>query len=248
MKFNGHYINWRNKRIKFILSHLNVKDKSILMLGDGEGDIANKFQKKGAKVSVIEGRPEHCTNGSIRFPKVHFYCADLNGYRISDKYDIVISMGLLYHLSDPIHHLRQICSCAETIVIETEVLDALIGYELIKEPMKLYDQSLDGIGCHVTADLIEATFNKYDVDYIRYDDSKLNSDFHRYDWPSNFNRHYENGQRRFWIAKNTIWNTFIKNATDGSHSQSSTQKSLAALKAEPSSRSEPMQDNPSPIY
>jgi hypothetical protein len=203
-KFNGHYTEWNKKRVAFIFKQLgkkNIDDKTILILGDGEGDIANKFAAAGGIVTVIEGRMSNINAGRLKYPNVAFIEADLNLCNITKKYDIVISMGLLYHLHSwhQSIHIQQICDIGSVTILETEVLDieAMLVMDTV-DPVS-FDQALDTYSGCPSEGYVESTILSTGKKFIRYDKKELNSSFHTYDWKNEFSGVRVQGKRRFYI-------------------------------------------------
>lgn len=203
-EFDGHYIKWRDKRMKFIFNLLKpevFKGETVLVLGDGQGDIGHEFYRAGAIVTCVEGRQEHIDIGKERFPHLIFICADLNLYEIADTYDYIISMGLLYHLKRPRFHLNQICQHGEVIILESEVLDLKKPVVKYVDEGRWYDQGLDFKGCKPTEMYVENMFKKNKRNFTKYMSKELNSNIHQYDWESKNDGTDIMGRRRLWVLK-----------------------------------------------
>ena len=85
---------------------LSYQDQSILELGAGIGDLSTFFLDRGATVHATEGRPENYAFLADRFseePNITTELLDLDPppADFERTYDMVVSYGLLYHLSDP---------------------------------------------------------------------------------------------------------------------------------------------------
>ncbi len=125
------------------LLHLpdNLQGKRILDVGTMDGVYAYECEKRGAEVVAIDNlnrmqRPDEIalsvqwnlafeTAKEILDSKVKFLnidAHDLNPFIIG-KFDIVLYLGILYHLENPIKALKAAASvCRGEIIIETECL------------------------------------------------------------------------------------------------------------------------------
>ena len=77
------------------------KDKTILELGCGMGQIGDHFKHLGATVTFAEGR--ECFANEMRklFPTNEIHVLDQeNEWTFDKKYDIIIHLGVLYHLDN----------------------------------------------------------------------------------------------------------------------------------------------------
>ncbi|MCL4383946.1 FkbM family methyltransferase [Patescibacteria group bacterium] len=104
---------------------------SVLDIGARDGFFSFELEKRGAKVMALDYVPKNTTGFSVmaeilNSKNVH-YVQD-NIYNISPKkygkFDIVLFLGLLYHLPDPIkalHIVRSVCS--NKMYIETQGIE-----------------------------------------------------------------------------------------------------------------------------
>ncbi|MEK0446556.1 MAG: hypothetical protein RLZZ399_1877 [Verrucomicrobiota bacterium] len=102
--------------------------KSVLELGCFEGVHTIGLCQHGALVTAIDGRVEHVVKTQTRcalygyHPEV--YCLDLEGPEISKlpEFDILHHVGVLYHLTDPVGHLRSVLQrTREAVLLDTHV-------------------------------------------------------------------------------------------------------------------------------
>jgi len=206
-KFTGHYDNWRKCRISKILEIFGeeyFKDKTLLEVGCGYGDIGIFFRDLGAKVTLAEGRQEHIDEIRKRYKDIEVIRLDQDRkWDLKRKFDIIIHMGVLYHLK----HWRNDLACtfkhANLVILETEVANrSSPNFQFINPEGAGYDQSLNGYGTRASAANIEKMLTKLKTTFTRYDDKDLNSGQHIYDWQVNNNGpKYLDSHRRFWIVK-----------------------------------------------
>lgn len=210
--FEGHYIEWNKNRINFIFSTLDKKDyenKSVLEVGCGYAKMGESFWEKGCKVHSTDAREKHilvCKDIHSNKDGMSFEVMNLEGEIDSKEYDILLHVGVLYHLPDIEKSIKDMSKlCKETLILETEVCDSDDpDFCLHIKEYNGYDQSISGRGSRPSADYVERLLDENGFSFIRYDDSKLNSvemDSHFYDWEVKNTNTWENGRRRFWICK-----------------------------------------------
>jgi SAM-dependent methyltransferase len=210
-KFEGHYTTWRALRIQAILDHYGhrfFENKTILELGAGYGAIGAAFALIGGKVTCAEGRPQNVAEIKRRYPFLEAVQFDLNQdvaalKRGSARWDMVIHMGVLYHLRDPEASLRQTCKICDQMILETECVDSDDPHfsPHAKENTYLYDQALDGVGSRPSPAFVERVLREEGMEFAPITDSRCNSGPDVYDWPVKNSRTYIHGQRRMWFVK-----------------------------------------------
>src|ERR1700682_2785847 len=104
MVFGLHYEDWNRKRIKAIIDYYGVpffKDKKILDLGCGHGDVAGAFSRLGANVTCVDARQENLNILKTKYPELNILKVNLeHEWPFNSKYDIVFSLALTCHLTD----------------------------------------------------------------------------------------------------------------------------------------------------
>ncbi len=150
-----HYLNINFRRLEHLASlGFSFRDKTVVELGAGIGDLSPFFLAQGAILTIVEGRPENIEVLRNRFPEkscpdVNIVETDLNspGSIPGQPFDIVFSYGVLYHLADPesaIGFMKSVCNgllLLETCVSPSEQHTV----EQVKEDAVFYSQALDGI-------------------------------------------------------------------------------------------------------
>ena len=207
--FVGYYDSWRHTRIKKIVTLFGgeefFKDKTMLELGCGYGDIGAYFKNIGAIVTLAEGRQEHVDEIKKRHKDIEVIQLDQDAHwNLNRKFDIIIHMGVLYHLKNWRQDLKCTLNHSDLLVLETEVANrSAIDFEMIiSENSKNYDQSLHGEAARASAACIEKELQDLGGECRRYDDIDLNAAGHTYDWEVD-----DNGPtwkpaifRRFWTV------------------------------------------------
>jgi len=204
--FQGHYIKWRSKRIAAIANFYGksyFKNKTILELGAGECDIGAYFSKLGADVTCWEARPQNVATAKEKYPHLKIEVVDCENLpEIEKKFDLIIHMGLLYHLSDCETSLKWTIANCHSFVLETEVCDSddpNVTIE-INEDSSLDDQSFSGKGVRPSGARLEQILREFGCEFQRVNDSRCNADIHVYDWKVKETKEWTHGLRRFWFV------------------------------------------------
>ncbi len=209
--FRGHYEPWIRKRIAFIEStfgHDWFQAKRVLELGCGYADIGAHFARLGAQVTCSDARIEHLQVVAQRHPEVQIAPADLNSqWPFEGEFDLILHLGLLYHLEDIHFSLQRCFEHANHVVLETEVLDSLDDQAVLRidENQGLYDQSFTGHGSRPTAGYLERLFATHGFHAFRLSSPACNASCHGlqhvYDWPSHDTNTWHDGLRRLWVLR-----------------------------------------------
>jgi SAM-dependent methyltransferase len=203
-RFDTHYVDWRSRRLAAIRSHYGddfFRGRTVLELGCGYGDIGAALASLGASVTCCDARAEHLAVLQARFPHLSVVQADLNHDWPFGHFDLILHLGLLYHLEPSHRSLRHSCRSAEHLVLETEVCDSNSPELVLLVPEEGYDQAVHGFGCRPTARRVERLLAGEGVAFERVEDGRCNAGMHVYDWPLTGSGGYAHGQRRFWFAR-----------------------------------------------
>jgi SAM-dependent methyltransferase len=198
---------WNRNRAKFIVDHFGYQffyGKRILDLGSGHGEIAEVFARLGADITCVDAREDNLNVIAKKYPHIITKRVDLdNDFPfVFDQYDVVLSLGVLCHLKNYDKHIKDICSIAEHIVLETEVFDSDdpgIRVPIYEEKI-LNDLSFHGIGSIVSASNIQNMISQLGATFQRKDSNKINSGIYTYDW-NETNGGRRVGNRRIWFIK-----------------------------------------------
>jgi len=203
-RFSEHYVDWREKRINAIIQHYGQEffaGKKVLELGCGYGEIGAAFAHLGAKVTCSDARPEHLDVVRQRHPKVQTVQADLDrGWPFKGKWDLILHLGLLYHLRAPEPSILWACEAGQHVVLETEVCDSLDPRLILRTQESGYDQANNGRGCRPSTGCIETILGECDKIFDRLQDSSCNSGMHTYDWAELNTGSWRHGLRRLWFV------------------------------------------------
>lgn len=206
-RFTDHYVEWRRRRIAAIVDHYGqdfFRGKTLLELGCGYGDIGAAFADLGARVTCSDARVEHLDIVTRRWPELRTVQVNLNDDWPFGQFDIILHLGLLYHLEPTHRSLRWSCQSAAHVVIESEVCDSSDSTTVVTTAEAGYDQAVDGQGCRPSPGRIERILVDEGMTFERVTDSRCNSGMHVYDWPIGDTGRFESGLRRFWFARKVI--------------------------------------------
>jgi SAM-dependent methyltransferase len=185
--FENHYPEWRTKRIEAIRQHYEddwFAGRSLLEVGCGHADIGAAFAALGAFVTASDARQEHLDEGRRRHPElVAWQIADLDReWPFGLDFDLVLHLGVLYHLADPEQALRRVLSSRGHIVLETECSDSSDPGYVRATVEDGYDQAVNNRGSRPSPALIERVLTEARRSFTRITDDRCNAGYHRYDW------------------------------------------------------------------
>ena len=204
---------WKNKRVKKIIDIFGknwFKNKTILELGAAHGDVGIEFLKLGADVTFSDVRIEHLESIAEKL-KQYNYTPKLalidqnNEYDFGQKFDLVIHMGVLYHVHDWKNDLKHALSHSDIVILESALREHDVKSYLVDETiLSEYDASTKKYS-GFTQESVELELKKYDCKFLRIDDPELNCQgyftnhmiYHKYDWKS-ISQLDENADRTFY--------------------------------------------------
>lgn len=111
--------------IKDVLSELSVLGlKTSADVGCGLGYFSSLLHSLGLHVTGIEGRSENVEEARRRVPQVNFHTlnAEDPALRQLGSFDLVLCLGLLYHLENPFLAIRNLHGITSTILIVESVV------------------------------------------------------------------------------------------------------------------------------
>jgi len=214
-RFQHHYVGWRQTRINKIEQIFGkefFKDKTVLELACGYGDIGKYFKENlHSDVTFAEGREEHLPfiRGNVPDCKI-LHINQENSWELKTKYDVIIHFGVMYHLDNWKQDLECTLRHSDIIILESEIADSNDPtFEQKFTDLDSYDQAMNpkNLATRPSAAYVESVFIENGFSFVRYDDDDLNSSFHDYTWTvsnstqSNSVRDVGVGKRRFWVAR-----------------------------------------------
>ena len=95
---------------------------SALDVGCGVGDFSKFLSDLGFCVIAVDGREENVTEAKRRYPEITYRVANVEDLPVAEMgtFDLVLCLGLLYHLENPFRAIRNLHSLTGRILfIET---------------------------------------------------------------------------------------------------------------------------------
>src|ERR1700723_3180028 len=113
MVFDGHYLDWNEKRIKGIVDFYGYKffyGKRVLDLGCGYADISGVLHRLGSDITAVDSRNDHLKIVGKKFSGIKTVQADLDHYWpfYMNEFDLTLDLGLVCHLANYESHLQQV--------------------------------------------------------------------------------------------------------------------------------------------
>jgi hypothetical protein len=211
------YENHKNKRVSKIIEILGVdwfKDKTILELGACHGDIGIEFIKLGSHVTFADAREENLNEIYAKIEQPDIIVLNQNKpYNLGRRYDLVLHLGTLWHIENWHNDLYCALRHSDRMILETKVLPKNVNISLSTNTLKSKYNAFGEKESCFTDVAVEKKLIELNIDYVRYDDANLNTNFeemaenvyvkHIYDWTietpilsSNKQIHH----RRFWYV------------------------------------------------
>jgi SAM-dependent methyltransferase len=98
--------------------------RTALDVGCGFGYFSTFLREQGFAVQGIDVRPENVAEAALRYPEIGFAVRDLEDTPVTDlgQFDLVLCLGLLYHLENPFSAVRNLFAMTRKVcIIETMV-------------------------------------------------------------------------------------------------------------------------------
>jgi SAM-dependent methyltransferase len=209
--FEDIYHRWNERRIKGIVDFYGYKffyGKKVLDLGCGYADMSGVLHRLGANVLATDARAEHLKIVSKKFPGIKTARSNLDGRWPfqGQKFDLIMDLGVLCHLSSFEAHLKAVCGACNYLVLETAVCDSDNPDTClsIEEGKGIYDLSFSGMGCRPSPAAIERVLAACGMNFKRTNNSKYNAGDYEYDWFPQNNNTTNLRKRALWFASKTV--------------------------------------------
>jgi SAM-dependent methyltransferase len=113
-------------RILTLHDRVDLSGKSVLELGCCEGGLTVQIASRCKHVVAVDSRARNIAGAILRAyvwnldHRIAFQIADARDY-VADNYafDVIFHCGLLYHLNDPITHLRSLSQMSKCLLLDT---------------------------------------------------------------------------------------------------------------------------------
>jgi len=117
-------------------------------VGCGVGYFSDLLRALGLNVTGIDGRPGNIEEAQRRYPEIDFQVLDVEEPATAalGPFDLVLCLGLLYHLENPFRAIRNLSSMTGGhIIIDTLVVPDNMPVALLQDEVDAADQGLDNI-------------------------------------------------------------------------------------------------------
>lgn len=192
------YETWNEKRFRVISSHVDLRGR-ICDLAAGHGYFSEECYKLGAEVVSVEGNAKHVqelknlANGRWQVQQL-----DLDSCFPAGSFDVILCLGILYHVAYPQELLRQCCDSAGIVVIETAILDSKSSDAIVSYADA---EALGGTGYFPSPGWVEKNMNLFGfVSEMICEPTALNDGAHYYSWTLGRSMRYE-GRRALWVCR-----------------------------------------------
>lgn len=189
--FDISYPVWRTNRINKLISLYGLdwfKGKKVLELGAGLCEIGAFFAELGADVTCLEGRQETVDMARLKHrkvPNLRIEQCDLEtDFSHYGKFDLILHLGLLYHLGNVDEHLAICFGMTDEIVMETVVCDSLDPQKIVyfEGRKDVIEESIHGAACRPSPFYVERLASEAGFEMERMFTADLNSGYFVYDW------------------------------------------------------------------
>lgn len=207
------YATWNPFRCNKIVEHYGedfFDGKTLLEIGALGGDNGNTFAELGAIVTIQDAREKHVNDALKTYPHLTGYVHDLNeGLGTDDYFDIILHMGVLYHL-ESLQPLIDACRQCNHLILETRVCTSkkMVCYDIKRGGEESGDQSFTGKAIRPSVSMIESILKKQRFMYERVDDLDNIGDLH-YKWieTEDKDKNVRISYRAFWFCKRKRYDT-----------------------------------------
>lgn len=223
------YHQYSQKRIEKIINIFGetwFQNKRILELGCAHGDIGIEFLKLGSDVVFSDVRLEYLEDIDKRLKDQYNFNAGFavldndNDYDLQQKFDLVLHMGLLYHLPNWRNDIKNTLKHSNLVILESTVTTNIKENNTMLE-LNSFDKDYGYCGnkntrMYFTQEEVEKELTSNGCKFLRLDDKELNVENQWvdnqkitliYDWTyDKYNSGYYNlidGNvwfKRFWIV------------------------------------------------
>ena len=164
--------------------------KTVLELGALYGYFGEKFHNSGSLVTCYEGREENLKVLRKNYPHLNSHLVDCDKLKLTEKYDIILHAGLLYHLKNVKENLTECLNNCDILILETENINSTKSELIFKienasstcNLSSIENSDATNIVSKTSRTYLEKTFEENNFDYILIKDEDLNFGNYVYNW------------------------------------------------------------------
>lgn len=124
--------------------------RTALDVGCGVGHYSSFLQDLGLRVVGTDARALNIAGARKRYPGIEFHVADVEDPELTSlgTFDLVLCLGLLYHLENPVRAMRRIHALTgKLLLIESRAVPAEEPFFVIMDEPSGEDMSLEAVSC-----------------------------------------------------------------------------------------------------
>lgn len=124
---------------------------SAVDAGCGVGYFSAFLADLGFDVVGFDGRPENVEEAKRRYPKIEFHVANVEDSSVLQlgSFDLVLCVGLLYHLENPLRALRNLAAMTKQfLLVESYATPHKENVFFLREELHQEDQSLTSLALY----------------------------------------------------------------------------------------------------
>lgn len=114
-----------------ILFPASIKGRRVADLGSLEGSFSLALAQKGADVVGFEARAKEIEKANLlkehfELPNMNFIQTDVKEFSQErfGRFDLVLALGIIYHLDNPVRLLHQIAGATDRLIVDTHLAPA----------------------------------------------------------------------------------------------------------------------------
>ena len=126
---------------------------TALDVGCGVGYFSAFLRDAGFQVTAVDGREENVAEARSRHSGIEFRACDVEDPQLATlgTFDLVLAFGLLYHLENPFHAVRNLHALTgKVLLIESLFVPGEAPALLLLDEYAVEDQSLRAVSCYPT--------------------------------------------------------------------------------------------------
>jgi len=147
------FVEARKAVLRPVLQSIREKWKmqSVADVGCGVGYFSGFLEEQGFDVVGFDARSENVEEARRRYPSIEFHVANIEEPSVLQRgsFDLVLCLGLLYHLENPLRALRNLATMAnQFLLIESYATPQKETAFYLREELRLEDQSLTSLALY----------------------------------------------------------------------------------------------------
>lgn len=127
--------------------------ESAIDVGCGVGYFSKFLSERGLRVVAVDGREENAKEGQRRFPEITFFTRDVEDSTLPQvgTFDLVLCVGLLYHLENPFRAIRNLqAMTGKALILESMCLPGIDPCLALLDEGSEHDQGLNYVAFYPT--------------------------------------------------------------------------------------------------